>query len=192
MRRMLVFGTSKRRPYLFSTAGFLDDSWFNRTQWAVGAVSRAQLLVFDERRAYCLGAYLSTARSRFFKPGSGGYHLFAANLIRGKTTPSRIRGRRSVMPSIWRKQVPIRAKAMALAGATLFACGAPDVVDPEDPLGALEGRKGALLCAFEAASGKKLSQLELDALPVWDGMAVARGRLYLATRDGKIRCFGGN
>jgi len=50
--------------------------------------------------------------------------------------------------------------------------------------------RGALLWAVSAVDGKRLAQLELDALPVWDGMAAAKGRLYLTTADGSVRCFG--
>ena len=80
---------------------------------------------------------------------------------------------------------------MVLADEALFVAGTPDVVDPADPLGALEGRKGGLLCAFGAADGEKLTERRLDAAPVYDGMAAADGRLYLCTKDGKILCFGG-
>jgi len=80
---------------------------------------------------------------------------------------------------------------MALAGNTLFLAGAPDTIDPHDPLGPFEGRKGSVLCAFSASDGDKLSELYLDALPVWDGMAAAQGKLFLVTQDGSVRCFGG-
>ena len=36
---------------------------------------------------------------------------------------------------------PERVRAMVLAGETLFAAGPPDLLDPEDPLAAFEGRR---------------------------------------------------
>jgi len=85
--------------------------------------------------------------------------------------------------------------------------GPPDLVDEQaslrkfdDPAvqaslaeqsAALDGSKGALLWVAKAADGEKLAQYLLDSLPVFDGMAAARGRLYLATTDGKVRCFAG-
>ena len=33
-------------------------------------------------------------------------------------------------------------------------------------------------------------EFSLTSPPVWDGMAVARGKLYIVTQDGKIRCLG--
>jgi hypothetical protein len=55
----------------------------------------------------------------------------------------------------------------------------------------LAGEKGALLCAVSAADGKKLSQHQLDSLPVFDGLIAAGGRLYLATTDGSVLCLAG-
>jgi len=72
----------------------------------------------------------------------------------------------------------------------LFVAGAPDIVDPHEPLAAIEGHKGMALCAFDTADGKKLRQCELPSLPVWDGMAVSEGRLYLATQSGHVLCIG--
>jgi hypothetical protein len=45
--------------------------------------------------------------------------------------------------------------------------------------------------AISAVDGKKLAAVELGAAPVFDGMAAAKGRLYLATLDGKVLCLGG-
>jgi hypothetical protein len=39
-------------------------------------------------------------------------------------------------------------------------------------------------------NGQMASELKLKSPPVWDGMAVAQGRLYVATVDGKVLCFG--
>jgi len=39
------------------------------------------------------------------------------------------------------------------------------------------------------ADGKKIGERDLDA-PLWDGMAVAGGRLFLSTRSDKLICLG--
>jgi hypothetical protein len=78
---------------------------------------------------------------------------------------------------------------MVVAGSTLFVAGTPDVVDPEDPWAAFEGRKGGVLWAVSTADGKKLAEYSLDHPPVFDGMAAARGRLYISTTDGNVACF---
>ena len=78
---------------------------------------------------------------------------------------------------------------MALAGDTLFAAGSPDIVNPIDPWAAHEGRRGGKLLALSATAGKILTDRELDAPPVLDGMAVSHGRLLVSTIDGKIICY---
>jgi len=101
---------------------------------------------------------------------------------------------------------PLHARAMVLAGKTLFVAGPPDVVDeeqaflrPDDAsirakikgeVAALDGEKGALMWAVSASTGRRLALTKLDALPVWDGLAAANGRLFLSTKAGEVICFG--
>jgi hypothetical protein len=100
---------------------------------------------------------------------------------------------------LWKTHVPVRFTAMVLARHTygglvaqkLFAAGSPDIVDPKDPLAALEGRKGARLWVVSAGDGKKLAEYYLDSPPVFDGMAIIDGRLYLSLKNGKVLCFEG-
>ena len=61
--------------------------------------------------------------------------------------------------------------AMALAADTVFVAG-----------------KAGRLLALAASDGRKLAERELPA-PVWDGLAAAYGRLYVATRDGRLLCL---
>ena len=53
----------------------------------------------------------------------------------------------------------------------------------------LAGREGTVLLAVSANDGRRLSQYKLDELPVWDGMAAANGKLYVATQKGNILCL---
>ncbi len=76
---------------------------------------------------------------------------------------------------------------MVLAGETLFAAG-PHGQTAESQQ-AFEGDEGISLVAISAKSGAPLNRLELDSLPVFDGLIAARGRLFLSTQDGKVRCF---
>ena len=80
---------------------------------------------------------------------------------------------------------------MVLAGDTLFAAGTPDVIDERDPWAAYEGRRGGRLLAISAQNGELLAQYDLDAPPVLDGMAAARGRLLISTTDGRVLCYTG-
>jgi hypothetical protein len=165
--------------HLMSVAGLLDDAWFNQTYWTVDGQSHSKLLVFDAGAAYGVKPFAGSARhSRaIFKPGTNGYALFA-NERPGHQTR-------------WSIKVPVRLTAMVVAGSTLFAAGTPDVADPDDPWAAIEGQRGGLLWAVSTEDGRKLDEYQLDSPPVFDGMAAARGRLYVSTIDGTIVCFGG-
>jgi len=79
---------------------------------------------------------------------------------------------------------------MVLAGNNLFVAGLPDTLDPKDPLAALEGRMGGVLWTVSTTDGKKLSELKLDAPPVFDGVIAAGGRLFVSLTDGRVMCMG--
>jgi len=105
----------------------------------------------------------------------------------------------------WTQDVPVLTRAMVLADETLFIAGPPDVVDEVESLAAfalpatqeqlakqaaiLDGSEGALLWAV-STDGTKLAEQKLKCIPVFDGMAAAGGRLYMATTDGKVICLG--
>ncbi len=55
---------------------------------------------------------------------------------------------------------------------------------------AWQGKRGGLLRTVSLEDGKPLATCKIDGVPVFDGMSAAAGRLYLATQDGKIVCFG--
>ena len=61
--------------------------------------------------------------------------------------------------------------------------------EPE-ALAAFLGEKGILLQIVSAKDGEKLAECELDALPVFDGMSPADGKLYLSLQDGSVVCIG--
>ncbi|MHC4628092.1 MAG: hypothetical protein ACYTDV_14020, partial [Planctomycetota bacterium] len=93
-------------------------------------------------------------------------------------------------PPVWFKWVPVRIRAMVLAGDHLFVAGPPDVVDASDPIAAFEGRRGAVLRVHSAADGGTLAEQKLDAPPVFDGLIAACGRLYMSLEDGTVLCVG--
>ncbi len=89
-------------------------------------------------------------------------------------------------PPVWQDYVPVRIQAMALTRDHLFAAGPPDVLDPDDPLAALEGREGSVLLAFDPATGELQFEKTLADVPRFDGMSAAGNRLFLVTEDGKL------
>jgi len=189
----------------------LGDVWtgFN---FANQAPKAGQLVVFDDQRAYAVKCFVRrNMLSPLFFPATDGYFLVADKV---GTRPAIVNARRrdpyirwlpqdgKLMkcwnldvgfargtPPEWVSNVPVRIRAMVRTGNALFALGPPDVCDPDDPTAALEGRRGAVLLTFDAASGRKLDERKLDAAPVFDGLVAARGRLYMAAVDGRAICL---
>jgi hypothetical protein len=192
-------------PHLITSHGFIEPIPHHRSWWTIDTILRydiptgrypvhGDILVRDGTRYYEVRGY-QPSRTASFDPRPNGYTLFAGDLakIAAVETPDPRKKRISAgraTPERWRANIPLTGKAMALAGDVLFVAGTP-VAFPEDDLAkAYEGRMGGLLWAASASTGEKLAEYQLDAAPVWDGMAAAEGRLYLATQDGKLRCFG--
>jgi len=179
-----------------------------------------QLVVFDDSTTYAVKYFYRRHQwSPLFIPAEHGYLLFADDndnepILTGKGEPGKAiewlpketlkdshrRGGRGAEkgtgyvrqhPTKWQKMVPLRIRAMVVAGDRLFAAGMPDVVDPEDPPAAIEGRRGASLQVFSTKDGSLIHSQKLTSPPAFDGLSAAKGRLYLATLDGKVICFGG-
>ncbi len=193
--------------HLAPTAGFLDDTWFNRAFWMYSAnwpgwyhahrgAKTGQLLVIGPERTYALQAFPTRNRqSPLFTPGDKGYLLLADDndtepvlddMTRGATKGL---GYTRLRPPVWFDWAPIRIRGMVLARKHLFVAGPPDVVDADDPMASFEGRKGAMLRTYSAADGKERAETTLQSPPVFDGLIAASGRLYMSTTDGHVICL---
>ncbi len=204
--------------HLMNHSGLTDDTWFYRTFWRLGygdaydfpnsyikydlRVPFGQLLVFDDRTVCGLQThFLPGIVAAAVRTSSRGCLLFGdANtpLAPDKKKPGEAdyppKTRRPKGPGAhkWMVKLPFQARAMVMANKTLFVAGWPDVIDPKDPLAAIEGRKGGLLWVFDAADGKKIAEHKLDSPPVFDGLIAAGGRLYISCKDGTMVCLAGN
>jgi hypothetical protein len=130
----------------------------------------------------------------------------AALRFRGTAGNNRAAG--SFVEHKWDQDVPLLVRAMLKAKDKLFIAGPPDLIDEESTFqqlvsgdvnvtqqlaeqdAALDGAQGAILQIISATGGAKLGEIKLPALPTWDGMAAANGRLYLTTTDGRVLCYG--
>jgi outer membrane protein assembly factor BamB len=200
--------------HLFSPTGLLDDSGWHRTYWMYGstfvsgwcgyylagkAAPAGRILVFDDSTVYGFGR--KPQYYRWTTPIE--HHLFAAD--KAPLTSKAGSVSQFSVQHHWTQDVPLFVRAMVLADGTLFVAGPPDVIDEQqvfrqiddpkirqslaDQDAALDGKKGALLLAVSAADGRKLAQYNIDSPPVFDGMAGAAGRLYMATVNGELLCF---
>jgi hypothetical protein len=213
--RQLAFDLQTLEPceapaHLFSPAGFLNDDWWHRTYWIFGThfysgyigwyfagreAPAGRLLALDDTSIYGFGykpAFYRGATDRQ-------YHLFGLDRTDqpAQPPPDYARANRDysasgpgkyLLTQRWAQDVPLLVRAVALAGKTLFIAGPPEKALRSQA--AFDGKQGALLRAVSTETGETLSEYRLDALPAYDGMAVANGRLYLATQDGKLLCAG--
>lgn len=191
----------------------------------------ARLMVFDERRVYGVDRkpeYLCNASVQEYYVYAADRQVPPEGIERVRRATERINAasrKKGAASSDWalRKKFslseqqaarfhwaagtpPILARAMVLAGRTLFLAGPPDVLDeeaalrnPDDPAirrqleaqaAALAGKLGGQLLAMSADDGRVLACYDLGYMPVFDGMAAAGGRLLLATSNGKVVCLG--
>jgi len=204
--KIAKWGARKTDLHLVATGGFLDDSGFDRLFWmyarrwpglyvAVSTPKAGQILVFDETTTYGLHTFNKKfSRSPYFAPGTEGYELFADdNANEPVLSDEAARRERGSMsrnrPPKWSVKTPVRARAMVLAGDTLFLAGPPDVIDQDDPYGAFEGRMGGLLWAVSTVDGRKMAEYQLKSPPVFDGLIAAQQKLFLTTVDGCVSCW---
>jgi len=174
----------KGGPHLFTLTGFLDGSWPHRSYWIFGTrcslstgcsgrdrnLVFARVLVFDETAIYGFGRAQVHWSNQL---QDGPYRLFAR---------SRAEGSRQ-----WAKPAAIQVRAMVLADKVLFVAGPAAADDGAEAPGRAPA---ALLLALSASDGAELARYRLDSPPVFDGLAAAGGRLYLATVNGRVACYG--
>ncbi len=203
--------SSEIDSHLFSPTGFLDDSWWHRSYWLLGSQFKSgwpgwhqagnqypagRILAFNDEGIYGFGRNMyPTGNAGQWKTGEY-YRFFAASRELKeppKPAPKDKRGRRTRPKSLvdyrWSYPADFAARALVLAGDTIFAAG-PNGETHRSP-DAYEGKEGISLRSIEASSGKPLATIKLDSLPVFDGMAAAAGRLFLSKENGRITCFAG-
>ena len=139
------------------------------------------------------------------------YHLYAAKKVLMRTGMTRARRRKGQKPAkpgakrpskgepIWADPNSLIARALVLTRDKLLVAGPPDLRKKEskvlaylneaESLASFRGEKGVFLRVVAAADGKTISQRKLDAMPVFDGMSAARGKVYLSLKDGQVQCW---
>jgi len=191
-------GDALQRP-----TAFLDASWFHRKLWQQGN-RKGKLVVFDKDRAVTAGNIYTGLKQRrkvtnLRQPGSkwnqiGHLHQKFTRYLKEEWFPvgtdlvSRGKG------AHWQKHEDLQPRAMVLAAGEVCVAGWLDAMvvklksgrpkDPSNP-----DTRNSVLRVYSSADGAQRWECNLSAEPVFDGMAVANGRLYLSTRDGRVTCF---
>ncbi len=183
----------------------------------IGKTQTGRLIVFDKSRVYSFFAhnvgnninprtyYSLYASDKEIPPPKRA----VVEKVDRRGRKSKVKVSQAKIRHIWELAKPdLLPNAMVLAGGKLFIAGPPDVADEEktydyvfgadDDINrqmrrqeqAWQGKQGALLWAVAADTGTKLSEYRIPAIPVWDGMIAANGRLYISLKDGTVLCMG--
>jgi outer membrane protein assembly factor BamB len=205
--------TKTERSRLFSITSFLGEEWFVRSYWVIGnRVAGAGWGGWaNTANQFQFGRILSTAndmvygygREKIASAAAGHrydtYHLYAASL-KGQVVPDRKGQPHTVKAKPnWADRTSITVRAMVLGGDRLAVAGPVDLekknpkimafTNEKEALSAFEGHQGILLRVVQASDGRRLSETKIPAMPVFDGLSLANGNLYLACQDGRILCF---
>jgi hypothetical protein len=168
---------------------------------------QGDILVTDQGRYYAVQGFLPNRHS-YFDPRISGYKLISGNAggNSGKSKAKRARSGQAgnsgeakknwefEAPSGgWLANTPMTGNAILKAGDVLFIAGSK----VQHPVGQFdkiragyEGHFGNTLWVASAVDGKKRVEYELEAPPVWDGMAAVSGKLLVALRNGTLVCYG--
>jgi len=199
-------------PHLFSTSALLDGAEIHRSHWVLGtgdfrripvaypwimnqlAVPYGLMLCFDDATVWGV----QRGRSKRTQPGT--YLLFAAKrpdpLAQESSLPDfRERPPKDGVAFLWTTELALRPRAIIRTKDALFIGGMTNKVDssnaPAQYNVAFEGGAEGILRMVCSRTGETLGEMRLAAPPVWDGMAAAGGRLYLATTNGAVLCLAG-
>lgn len=212
-------GKHHRYAVLAPEAGFLDSHLFDRTIWSYRQVHGHLLAftgntVYGTRSGYHIGKKFLASKTSIGKLLIPGYNKYKKNEFpygtlvfatqgynRQKSGPKSPRwtfrsakGDR-IRKYRWMKPVPIQVRAMVSAAhqentgkRVLLIAGWPDK-KPETIIHKAQPQTG-LLWIMDAQTGEKLSELELEHAPLFDGIAVAKGKIYIALENGSLVCLG--
>jgi hypothetical protein len=199
--------------HLFSSMGFLDDSWWELSYWIYGehcyrgragidhakTISpSARIMVFDATMTY--GYQDETFRKAV---------LLAMDKKSKPLANAAKKKRGNGLTADWQNDVSLYPQGMVLAGDTIFLAGPPRFDEAKtrqfmstnatddyelpavlkDASDTFDGRKGGVLWAINVANGKRIAELKLDSIPVFDGLIAANSRLFMSLKDGSVACF---
>jgi len=206
------------KPHLMSAAGILGEQWFVRSFWLISTnvgvgwggwadaaafVPSGRILCFDESHVWGYGRVTISSAATGHKADA--YHLFcnalsdAEPIEQGKSKKkSRFSGPATKV--LWSDTNSLTVRAMVKVGNSLIVAGPPDpgrkdsnilqFCNEPEALAGFMGKKGVFLRVVSATDGKQVSECKLDAMPVFDGMSAADGRIFISLKNGTFECRG--
>jgi hypothetical protein len=184
--------------HLFSTSRLLDDSESYRAHWFYGNGDFSRLPVAYEWLtrgnhggfSSPLGRFLVFDDNRLWGAGWKRLALYTTDItdIDQKLAKDFPKDDSRITHKMLAETLPIHPRAMLKAADVLYLAGHP----AESTVPHFDGEpikdKGILL-EIDASSGDVLSQADLPASPMFDGMSAANGRLYISLENGSVICL---
>lgn len=200
------------KPHIMPLSGFLDRHIQYRTGWIVGTQFQwwpknvMDILLVEGEQCYYVLGFPEYHNHSYFDPRQNSYKLVSASIKstfsssknrkgRGKKAKGKKKEVASGVKPVgegWTKDIPINGEAIAKASDIIFVAGEPMKFDNpsyKNYVAAYNGKLGGKLLAVSAKDGKILSEYKLKTAPVWDSIAIANGKLFIALRDGTVECF---
>jgi len=176
--------------------------------WASGnETTFGRIMAFDDENAYGYGRVMIASAAVGHKADD--YHLYGVKKVlmqTGLPKPRRRKGQPAPKPKgpakpkpLWADTQSLIVRAMVLIQDKLVVAGPPDLrkktddilayANEAEALASFKGEKGVLLRVINTKDGQQLSEQRLDAMPVFDGLSVAQGRVYVALKNGHVQCW---
>ncbi len=178
--------------------------------WASGnETTFGRILCFDDSHAYGYGRVMIASAATGHKADD--YHLYGVKKVlmtTGLPKPKRKKGQAAAANTLprpakpkpfWADSQSLIVRAMVLTEDKLVVAGPPDLrkkkegilayANQEEALATFKGKGPVLLRVLSAADGQMLSEHRLAALPVFDGISAARGRIFMALQNGQLQCW---
>lgn len=198
------------RPHLFSINSLLESEWFVRSYWLIGTdvgagwgnwadvaklVPSGRILCFDEDNVYGYGR--KAVASAAVGHRADEYLLWSAEYHRDSVESGN--KKREAGSLLWTDDDSLIVRAMTLSPGKLCVAGPPDVGrktpdllafdNPHESLEAFLGKKGVFMRVIDTETGKVLSEHRLPAMPAFDGMIAAQGKVFLSLSDGTVQAW---
>jgi len=178
--------------------------------WASGnETTFGRIIAFNDENAYGYGRVRIASAATGHKADD--YHLYGVRKVlmtTGLPKTRRKRGQKDPQPTVrrplkpdpfWADEHSLIVRAMVLTKDKLIVAGPPDLrrkesgilaySNEEDSLASIKGKKGVMLQVVDIADGRTVSEQNLDAMPVFDGMSAAHGRVFVSLKNGEVQCW---
>jgi len=193
--------------HLWSPTGLLDDAWLHRTYWVYGTrwgrnwplrtkrlpVPAGRLLCVDMGAGIVYGfgrnMYGWGIRPERWQSGEKHYRVHATPIkpTDAEDEPKVRRGTSLPRTPLWSIKPEVEARAMAVTDGHVLIAGPRGKTAFSKE--AFHGEEGVGLQVLDKATGEIVQKLSLPAVPAFDGLVAAYGRVYGALGNGSVICF---